>query len=284
MIEYIVKDRLLCKNWAIKVSDFLSVTLVETTSEYSPEPVIADQLYDDKYWKLFISNATLTLEEVDTVQNDVITLYNKKEDKEFILAVRNGTLALVLGTVKVNTLTYLTHVDAVKHNYPQLPAQAHDQLIHNLIQQNHARCEQYCGRHFMVADYTEYHDGNGLRTVLTKEYPINTVTSLHDDTDRLYEDGSLVSTTDYVVIGDQGKIILDGLIFGRGINNVKVIYNAGYTDVPEDLQRACEKLVAADIIENASAMNVVESDEVLYRPDKLRKEAFATLDKYKRYG
>lgn len=161
----------------------------------------------------------------------------------------------------------------------------HDTMIQNLITQKSKRCSEYCGRKFAARSLTEYYNGELSDTLLLNEYPVNSITSIHDDNDRSYGADTLISSDDYVLIngGLDGIVKLDGAILGDGLNNVKIIYNAGYTTLPGDLVSACEMLIMADYIEHLAGVNATSSDEVIYKPEKLRKEAYAILDRYVRH-
>ncbi len=160
----------------------------------------------------------------------------------------------------------------------------HDTIIQNLITQKSKRCSEYCGRKFAARDLTEYYDGDDSDILVLNEYPINSITSIHDDTERIYAASALIASTDYVIKSDDGIVKFDGVLMTKGINNIKVIYNAGFSTLPGDLVSACEMLVMADYIEHVTEVNVAAGDVIIYKPDKLRKEAYAILDRYVRYA
>ena len=73
-----------------------------------------------------------------------------------------------------------------------------DDLIDRLINTAGAFVENYCRRKFEVQAYTEYHSNALGQKVLTlKQYPINSITSIHDDPDRDYSAGMLVDADYY---------------------------------------------------------------------------------------
>jgi len=135
----------------------------------------------------------------------------------------------------------------------QITTDSHDTLIEYLIDDVGALLEAYCDRHFSANTYTEYHNGTGSNYILTKEWPINSITSLYDDPDRSFTSASLIDSDNYTFIADEGKIVLIEenvvlniymtTLFQKGVQNIKIIYNAGYTTVPSDL-----KLIAAEIM------------------------------------
>jgi len=84
---------------------------------------------------------------------------------------------------------------------------------------------------------TEYHDGDEAEFFFTNEFPVTAVTSVHDDTDypHTYAAGYLVDSDDYVWYED-GRIELVTGSFNKGLKNIRVIYTAGYSAVPADLE------------------------------------------------
>lgn len=100
--------------------------------------------------------------------------------------------------------------------------------------------ESYTGRVLIAADYTEYYDGMGTDRILLNQYPINTVTSVHIDPDRVYGDDTEVESTDYVLYSPTGKIVFPDLEIDENPQSVKVVYNAGYSlaDMPSDIKLA----------------------------------------------
>lgn len=107
--------------------------------------------------------------------------------------------------------------------------------------------ESYCGRKFDEATFTEYYNGDGTDLLFVKNYPIISVTSLHDDSSgRTFGADTLIDPTGYAVI-DSNRIQLFTSLFAEEVNNVKIVYVAGYSDatvgthvpIPQDLRQAC---------------------------------------------
>lgn len=159
-----------------------------------------------------------------------------------------------------------------------------DGIISSTIDRALAETELYCGRIFAEAVYTEYHDGDGSDSVLVDNFPIVSIASLHDDPDREYNADDLIDTDDYVFYANKGKIKLDGSVFSSGIKNIKIVYTAGYGGsiaYPNDLKQAMIDLTASIYLAGKAGINVVESQEIVYRPSYLKKEAYAILKRYR---
>ncbi len=103
---------------------------------------------------------------------------------------------------------------------------------------------------------TEFFDGESDQdAVFPDEWPIGTVTSLHDDPDRTYGAATLLTeNTHFLVYTDEGRIQLvrgSGLsiltsresgFWNQGLKNIKLVYTAGYTNnagIPPSLRQAC---------------------------------------------
>lgn len=139
----------------------------------------------------------------------------------------------------VNALTNWTQISSVYN-----PASADQAAIESLIDAASWWFNRYTDRSLLARSVTEYHDGPGGVLLYTKERPINSVTSLHDDPDRNYGATYLITTTDYVYYGDEGKIVLTGTSFSVGsAKAIQLIYNGGYSTVPYDLENGVVNLV-----------------------------------------
>lgn len=162
-----------------------------------------------------------------------------------------------------------------------------DVLLQDLIKRLSAWVEQYCDRKFAKATYTEQHDGDSTDLLTVTHWPIVSVASLHDDPDRVFGAGTLIAPADYVIYKDQGRIQLDGLIFARGLQNVKVTYDAGYAEIPPDLQQAVCELIA-DRFRNKEHQGLrslsVGAYSVAFTESELPEEVRAVLNSYRRIG
>ena len=94
-----------------------------------------------------------------------------------------------------------------------------------------------------------------------------------------------IAAADFVLYKNTGIIRLDGLVFSAGIQNVNVTYDAGYTDIPDDLQQAVVELVA-DRFRNKENQGVrslaIGSYRVDYGDEELPSEIKGVLDGYRR--
>jgi len=126
---------------------------------------------------------------------------------------------------------------------------AFDAVIDTLVAAVDGIVEDYCHRRFADVTYTEYYDGqSGQRRLCLRNYPIISVTSIHDDANRDYGTDTLVDADDYTFeTGEDsnGIVHLHGTTLSKGIRNIKVIYRAGYATIPKSLARAADLIVAS---------------------------------------
>lgn len=118
-----------------------------------------------------------------------------------------------------------------------------DTFLEFLVNRASKLAASYCGRSFVSASRTEYHDGDEQDLLLLIVYPVASVASIYDDPTRVFGADTLVATTDYIVEEEGGMVRLwnQKSRFFKGRGNVKVTYTAGYTagsDVPADLEHA----------------------------------------------
>ena len=72
------------------------------------------------------------------------------------------------------------------------------------------------------------------------------MTNIWDDPARAYGADTLLSASSYLVAdAEAGLIMLDGLCFKEGLNNIKAVYVGGFTVMPADLEQAAIEMVWA---------------------------------------
>lgn len=118
-----------------------------------------------------------------------------------------------------------------------------DKLLERNINSVSEMVSKYCNRNFIADTYSEFYKGSGRQKLILNQYPINTITSVKVDS------ASLTAGTDYVTSDqtylDQGIIFknagwtwygyLTGLVgeLTAPVDNIEVVYSAGYTLEPE---------------------------------------------------
>jgi len=124
-----------------------------------------------------------------------------------------------------------------------------------------AACEAvrgYVDQNLEAATSTDvWQDGDGSASLLLPVFPVTSVTAVTvytDKTDTAPE--VLVLDTDYVVDSGPGMVHrIDGGVFTRGRQNVKLTYAAGYSVVPSDV-----RMVALQVAARIYEVGMVEND------------------------
>lgn len=120
-----------------------------------------------------------------------------------------------------------------------------DEQLKSFINRSMGMLERYIGRQIKARDYTEYQDGDGSDRVLVDQWPIISIASLHSDADRDFTSETLIDTTDYISYAEgRIELVSDEGNFPEGEQNIKIVYNAGYAAIPDDLEYAATVHVA----------------------------------------
>jgi len=152
------------------------------------------------------------------------------------------------------------------------------------------RIEDYCGRTFAKARYTEYHTVDiNTDHIYVNNPPIITLHSLIDDA-MVSERSITVADDVHINNGENfGEIRLwntEGT-FARGERSVLAVYTGGYgdDDLPSDLVLAAAQMVAA--LWEGPEMLVrrrqgIDGQQIEWRDDSIPPQVKPVLDKYRR--
>lgn len=152
------------------------------------------------------------------------------------------------------------------------------------------------------SDMTEFHTMGRLpraeSDLFTLEWPIISVTSIHEDESRAYATADLlVENTDYIINKLAGKIIRiagsdqPSTTWGTSFREYQVIYDAAYSDVasvPDDLRGVAAELVVVKFREITNKHHGLSGivDDIgnitRFGAAALSKEMLVVLDRYKR--
>jgi len=145
--------------------------------------------------------------------------------------------------VNANALTTLAKAKI----YLKIPVLeiAQDDVVELFINSSSEYIERECDRVFKAQAFTEIRHGRKQNILLLKQWPVNSITELRVDNDSNFIlADTLVDAADYRVGDDSNSVILLNQVFHNGYNNIKVVYNAGFTTIPSDLEHACLWLVS----------------------------------------
>lgn len=125
------------------------------------------------------------------------------------------------------------------------PAVEDQAMVKKLISAASVWANTVTSRFLAARALTEVYDGRDSTVLFARNYPINGVTSIHQDEDRAFPAGTLVAAADYIfsTTGPRTITAVNDVIWESGIQTIQVIYNAGYATVPGDLENAILILV-----------------------------------------
>ena len=152
-----------------------------------------------------------------------------------------------------------------------------DVYIESLISVASSDIENYTKRKLRVRTYgangleAELKNGKGTNKLYMNNYPIMSVTSIHDDIDRDFTAITLKASAEYMIWKDEGIIqlysdALNGSKFSTGVANIKIIYTAGYGQI-EIIAEVNDRLKFYD--SNVPSGAVVTVASGIYTPSDL---------------
>lgn len=117
-----------------------------------------------------------------------------------------------------------------------------DALLTRLISAASDQIERACNRVFGSAVYSEARDGSGLNFMVFSNRPVIAISSVTVDGVAIPQSAN-AAAAGWVLASSWKVALRGGYTFRQGIQNVSVIYTAGYATVPADLTQACCLLV-----------------------------------------
>lgn len=201
---------------------------------------------------------------------------------------------IYLSTTANNWIVSLNEVKTqLKFNSNTLEPSVSSFLV-NAISTVSDTIDNYCGHGIKVQDYVGYYDGNYSNKLYTDNFPIQSISSL---TYRLTPIDSytnnVVSDITQFVFNYNNYIELYNNFFYCGRKSIKIIYTAGYTNIPRDIRQVA--LEQIQMIYDTSkfgnnylgkksqnnSLNVSQSETFDYTSIEKRHEKI--LNSYKRY-
>ncbi len=104
----------------------------------------------------------------------------------------------------------------------------------------------YCNRRFLATDYTSaLYTGKDRKNLLLRQYPINSITTIVLDDTTLFPAGaSTLKDLNFYIDDDIAGNLIYYFIWNSWFpNNIEITYNAGFTDIPNDIVMAALKLI-----------------------------------------
>jgi hypothetical protein len=187
------------------------------------------------------ANTTFSFAHTDLAPNYFGTFYEGVVSPSSTLSTASMTIDYGLGTVTFS-VAMTASITVASYMYFAWDY-TNDKQIERNINSASNLVSKYCNRRFIADTYTEYHYGSGRQRLVLDQYPVNQITSVKVDS------AALTAGTDYVTSDqtylDQGIVFkndgwtwsgyLTGLVGEptAPVDNIEVVYSAGYTLEPE---------------------------------------------------
>jgi len=133
----------------------------------------------------------------------------------------------------------LASLDEVKEYMGMTGSQSGvDDTLEDLITRISDLFHNYCKvTQFKTKTYTEYYSGQGNQELFLDQRPIQTITSIKQDSEWTFGADSTFAAGNYAILDD--RVVMKDNYFREGIRNIKIVYTAGYDTIPGDLKQAC---------------------------------------------
>jgi hypothetical protein len=129
-----------------------------------------------------------------------------------------------------------------------------------------ARAEHIAKRLLAARSVTKDLDGTGASRLLLPVWPINSVSRVNIDSAGTFDSADDIDSDDYRVYADEGFIGLVYRTFPVGVQNVRVVWNGGFSPIPSDLQMAAIECLKWNLLrlagESIGIRTVISSDGV----------------------
>ena len=133
-----------------------------------------------------------------------------------------------------------------------------DALISRLISSSSRSICNYLNRNDLHSQsYSEAYNGTGTSRLCPVNYPITAVASVSIDGTSVPKASSFTAAG--YRFSDTTIILNGGQKFSRGLENIEIVYTAGYSTIPEDIVQACVMMVNAQM--SSQGINYVVSSE-----------------------
>lgn len=155
-------------------------------------------------------------------------------------------------------------------------------LLKALITRTSEAVAGYLQRDLLSAARTQVSSGRGGYTMPFDQWPATAVTLV------LVNGQSIPPAPDDLQPGyvfDELALYLRGYTFARGVMNVRLVYTAGYAEVPQDVKQAVCELVALRFKERdwiGVSSKTLAGETVSYTQTEMRGSAKKPLDRYRR--
>ena len=150
---------------------------------------------------------------------------------------------MAVGTYALTSLANLK-------TYLNISGTTNNTFMETLVDRATALMEEYTRRNLKARDYSydsdsdEYDkdnavmDGNDRDVLILPQRPVNSLTTLRVN-EQAIDESTGVYVCGWMIDKARGMVRLRCYLFTKGMDNIELAYNAGYSTVPDDLEQAC---------------------------------------------
>lgn len=131
-----------------------------------------------------------------------------------------------------------------------------------------------------IATYDEVYHGTGSQTIVPDNRPVTSVTLLEVN-------GAAVAPAVGMgpgLVWDHFAVHYRDGLFPRGLNNVRIVYEAGFATLPADIKDAAVSIVAEKYARSTRvgvASKTIGQESISYRADDMTPQARRALNQYR---
>ena len=197
--------------------------------------------------------------------------------------------------MNLDTTKALITLDEAKE-YLKVSGTADDQIISTLINAVSGLVCGYLNRNLVRATYTEYYSGDGSQSLMLRNYPVVSITSIYEDDLREWASGALIDHAEDIIIQKDSGLLRNWngrATWLTGHANIKVVYVAGYTTdfdggtMPNAIRLATKRILDQQYRHGYSHRKLDVSSETTgdqstsFREADIPRDAKAMLDPYR---
>jgi len=150
---------------------------------------------------------------------------------------------MAVGTYALTSLANLK-------TYLNISGTTNNTFMETLVDRATALMEEYTRRNLKARDYSydsdseDYDkdnavmDGNDRDVLILPQRPVNSLTTLRVN-EQAIDESTGVYVCGWMIDKARGMVRLRCYLFTKGMDNIELAYNAGYSTVPDDLEQAC---------------------------------------------
>jgi len=135
--------------------------------------------------------------------------------------------------------------------YMQISDSSQDAFLQTCADNAISTVNDFCGRDFRAASYTEYISGKSTPIIKINNFPLSSVSLLQFYDSSIYDYSNIITGAGDTIgnsarlLSATGEIILlKGYLFPPGESNIKITYTGGYSSAPADIKGVCLEIAA----------------------------------------